>query len=138
MEEAFDMYWRDVLGYGPRWDPMLQYWKEGKERPDEVLFFKYEEMKERQAITWQGWLSSWDTHFHLRKKMGCLSRYKNCGIRGEQDWQIYLNFDNKNLFRKGEVGDWVNYLTPIMAERLKKLMEDKLAGSGLDFNLNIN
>ncbi|GFS29665.1 hypothetical protein Acr_00g0007720 [Actinidia rufa] len=46
MEEAFDMYWRGVLVYGPYWEPMLEYWKESKERPDKVLFLKYEEMKE--------------------------------------------------------------------------------------------
>ena len=30
---------------------------------------------------------------------------------------------NKSFFRKGKVGDWQNYLTPEMAERLDRIME---------------
>ena len=40
-----------------------------------------------------------------------------------------------DMLRKGEVGDWANNLTPSMAERLSKVMEEKLAGSGLVFKL---
>ena len=46
------------------------------------------------------------------------------------------NFENKFLFRKGEIGDWVNYLSPSMAQKLTKVMEDKLGGSGLTFRMN--
>ncbi|KAK9912587.1 hypothetical protein M0R45_036445 [Rubus argutus] len=45
------------------------------------------------------------------------------------------NFENKNLFRKAEVGDWMNYLTPNMVERLSKVIEEKLEGSGLRFKV---
>lgn len=37
------------------------------------------------------------------------------------------------FFRKGEVGDWENLLTLEMGERLDKIMEKKLSGSGLIF-----
>ena len=40
-----------------------------------------------------------------------------------------------SFFRKGKVGDWRNFLTPLMAERLEKLIQEKLEGSGLSFNL---
>ncbi|KAL0447537.1 UNVERIFIED_CONTAM: Cytosolic sulfotransferase 11 [Sesamum latifolium] len=40
---------------------------------------------------------------------------------------------NSSFFRKGEVGDWMNHLTPAMAERVKNLMESKFQGSGLIF-----
>ena len=43
------------------------------------------------------------------------------------------NFEKKHLFRKGEVGDWVNYFSPAMIEKLSKTMEEKLGGSGLSF-----
>ncbi|CAB4268358.1 unnamed protein product [Prunus armeniaca] len=45
------------------------------------------------------------------------------------------NFENKNLFRKAEVGDWVNYLSPKMVERLSKVIEERLGGSGLGFKV---
>ncbi|KAL6126106.1 hypothetical protein ACLB2K_074157 [Fragaria x ananassa] len=43
------------------------------------------------------------------------------------------NIENKDLFRKAEVGDWVNYFTPEMEERMSKLIEEKFGGSGLTF-----
>ncbi|VAI56418.1 unnamed protein product [Triticum turgidum subsp. durum] len=36
-------------------------------------------------------------------------------------------------FRKGVVGDWSNHMTPTMAERLDKIVEDALQGSGFSF-----
>uniref|UniRef100_A0A0V0H1J9 Sulfotransferase n=1 Tax=Solanum chacoense TaxID=4108 RepID=A0A0V0H1J9_SOLCH len=43
IEEAFDLYCRGVIGYGPYWDHMLSYWRETAR--NKVLFLKYEEMK---------------------------------------------------------------------------------------------
>ncbi|KAL7209665.1 hypothetical protein ACSBR1_031259 [Camellia fascicularis] len=40
---------------------------------------------------------------------------------------------NSAYLRKGEVGDWANYLTPSMAERMNKLMEEKFSDIGLNF-----
>ncbi|KAL0290949.1 UNVERIFIED_CONTAM: Cytosolic sulfotransferase 5 [Sesamum radiatum] len=40
---------------------------------------------------------------------------------------------NSSFFGKGQVGDWTNYLTPAMADRMKKLMDTKFEGSGLMF-----
>ncbi|PSS24373.1 Cytosolic sulfotransferase [Actinidia chinensis var. chinensis] len=44
---------------------------------------------------------------------------------------------NKTLFRKGEVGDWVNYLTPEMVERLDKIIKEKMDGFGLTFKTSL-
>uniref|UniRef100_A0A0E0AXL9 Sulfotransferase n=1 Tax=Oryza glumipatula TaxID=40148 RepID=A0A0E0AXL9_9ORYZ len=37
------------------------------------------------------------------------------------------------FFRKGEVGDWKNYLTEEMAKKLDAVIAEKLKGSGLTF-----
>ena len=39
--------------------------------------------------------------------------------------------ENKSFFRRGKVGDWVNYLSVDMAERIDHVVEEKLHGSGL-------
>ncbi|KAI3470189.1 hypothetical protein Pfo_026852 [Paulownia fortunei] len=39
---------------------------------------------------------------------------------------------NSAFFRKGQVGEWTNYLTPAMAERIQKVMESKFQGSGTE------
>jgi len=41
---------------------------------------------------------------------------------------VGLNFENKFFFRKAEVGDWINYLSPSMEEKLSKIIEEKLSG----------
>lgn len=43
------------------------------------------------------------------------------------------NFENKHLFRKAGVGDWVNSLSPPMVDKLSKVMEEKSGDSGLKF-----
>ncbi|XBI46008.1 hypothetical protein VPH35_110350 [Triticum aestivum] len=40
---------------------------------------------------------------------------------------------HESFFRKGVVGDWSNHMTPTMAERLDKIVEDALQGSGFSF-----
>ncbi|KAM7508291.1 hypothetical protein LguiA_018744 [Lonicera macranthoides] len=143
-EEAFDMYCRGVTGFGPYWDHMLGYWEESKSRPNNVMFLKYEDMKGNIC-------------FHLKKlgiflgcpfsieeeKAGVIEEIaKLCSFDNLKELDVNKNgkaaiadFENKHLFRKGEVGDWVNYLSPWMAERLSNVMEEKLGGSGLTFKV---
>ncbi|KAL7175914.1 hypothetical protein ACSBR2_029481 [Camellia fascicularis] len=45
-DDAFDMFCRGVLGFGPFWDHVLGHWKESLERPHKVLFLMYENLKE--------------------------------------------------------------------------------------------
>ena len=41
------------------------------------------------------------------------------------------------LLRRGEVGDWKNYFTPELNEIFEKKVLDKLKGSGLEFDFEI-
>ena len=43
-----------------------------------------------------------------------------------------------SLLRKGVVGDWKNYFTPELNERFEKDVLEKLKGSGLEFEFEIN
>ncbi|CAM0954270.1 unnamed protein product [Alopecurus aequalis] len=42
-------------------------------------------------------------------------------------------FGNEAFFRKGAAGDWSNHITPAMAARLDKIVEQALQGSGFMF-----
>jgi estrone sulfotransferase len=46
-----------------------------------------------------------------------------------------MNTEKKYLFRKTEIRDWVNYLSPSLAEKLSKIIDEKLSGSGLSFKV---
>ncbi|KAJ4825473.1 Cytosolic sulfotransferase 15 [Turnera subulata] len=141
LEDAFQKYCKGVIGFGPFWDHMLGYWKESLERPDKVLFLKYDDLKQ-------------DITSHLKKTatfLGCPFSVeeeregviegiaKLCSFENLKDLEVnksgksIKNFENKHLFRKAETGDWVNYLPPSMARKLAQVMKDKLGGSGLQF-----
>ncbi|WRX11829.1 Sulfotransferase domain - like 7 [Theobroma cacao] len=46
-----------------------------------------------------------------------------------------VHIQSKQFLRKGEVGDHINYLSPLAIERFSKVLEDKLSGFGLAFDL---
>lgn len=140
-EEAFDMYCKGIIGFGPYWDHMLGFWKESLEKPHKVLFLKYEDMKE-------------DIHYNLKRlaeflgfpfsqdeeKEGVVDEVaKLCSFQKLKELDVnkygksIANIENKHLFRIGKVGDWVNHFTPEMVEQLSKVMEQNLSDSGLSF-----
>ncbi|CAI0421602.1 unnamed protein product [Linum tenue] len=143
LEEAFEMYCQGVVGFGPFWEHMLGYWKESLERPEKVLFLKYEEMREdNQGLHLRKLANFLDCPFSLEEeKSGVVEGIaKLCSFEKLKDLEVnksgsgaIMNFENKHLFRKGKVGDWVNYLSPSMVEKLATVMDDKLGGSGLEF-----
>uniref|UniRef100_A0A6N2K285 Sulfotransferase n=1 Tax=Salix viminalis TaxID=40686 RepID=A0A6N2K285_SALVM len=129
--------------YGPFWDSVLGYWKASLERPDKVLFLKYEDLKD-------------DITFNLKKlaeflgipftdkeeKDGVIEEIsKLCSFDNLRNLEVNrtgvrpMGTPNSAFFRKAKVGDWCNDLTPSMAERFLKIVEEKLAGSGLSFKV---
>ena len=123
---------------------MLGYWKESITRPNKVLFLKYEDLKE-------------DTVFHVKRiaefldspitrggesttvieniiKLCRFETMKNLEVN--KSGYIYNIAEKKHFFRKGEIGDWINYFSPSMIEKLSKIIEEKLGGSGLSFKVH--
>ncbi|KAH0991278.1 hypothetical protein GBA52_002761 [Prunus armeniaca] len=93
------------------------------------MFFKFEEMKEESTL-------------HSRRLvefLGCPFSLEEEALGVADDILRLCSFDNlSNLDvnkngKKGEVGDWMNYLTAEMVERLDCINEEKLQGSGLKF-----
>ncbi|GMP68250.1 hypothetical protein CsSME_00027925 [Camellia sinensis var. sinensis] len=144
IEESFDMFCRGVTSYGPFWDHVLEYWKASRERPDKVLFLKYEDMKEDPISHLKVLAKFMGLPFSLEEEsQGLIEEVlKLCSFDNLKDLKVNKNEKNKNgrpysmFFRKGEVGDWANYLTPSMLERMSKLMEEKFDGSGLNFKFS--
>ncbi|KAH7666795.1 P-loop containing nucleoside triphosphate hydrolase protein [Dioscorea alata] len=145
LNKAFQLFSQGISPGGSFWDHALGYWKESKRRPEKVLFLKYEEMIEDPVI-------------HLRK----LAEFMGCPFSMEEErdgvvedivklcsfdnlTELEVNKDNNgsfeetrlpasSFFRKGKVGDWVNYLSMEMAEKLDAITKEKLHGSGLSFS----
>ncbi|KAK1423202.1 hypothetical protein QVD17_18498 [Tagetes erecta] len=141
LEETFDKFCEGVSLYGPFWEHVLGYWHESLKHPDKICFMTYEGMKEQPEL-------------HLRKLgdfLGCpfsIEEDKESVVEGileicsfdnlsnlkvNKEGKLSSGEDNSTFFRKGEVGDWKNHLTTEMVERLEKICEEKLEGSGLKF-----
>lgn len=145
LEEAFEMFCGGAVGFGPFWAHMLGYWNASRENPDRVMFMMYEEMKEDIVSHLKKLASFLGYPFTVEEeKAGVVEGLAElCSFDKMKDLEVNKNgksimdFENKNLFRKAEVGDWVNHLSPSMEEKLSKLLEEKLGGSGLQFNIHL-
>lgn len=143
IEYAFDKFCNGVVGFGPFWDHMLGYWRESKERPQKVLFLKYEDMKKDPNSHLKMIAEFLGCPFSLEEEtsgvVDCI--VKLCSFEKMKELEVNKssvfakNFESKHLFRKAEIGDWVNHFSPSMVERLSKLVDEKLGGSGLSFTM---
>ncbi|KAG6712783.1 hypothetical protein I3842_05G118800 [Carya illinoinensis] len=141
LEEAFDKFCRGVSLYGPYWDHVLSFWKESIENPQNILFLKYEKMKEQPT-------------YELRK----VAEFLGCPFTPEEEAKGVVNdilslcsFDNLStlevnksgklssghpneaFFRLGKVGDYTNYLTAEMVEKLDRITEENFRETQLKF-----
>ncbi|XP_010537408.1 PREDICTED: cytosolic sulfotransferase 16-like [Tarenaya hassleriana] len=143
LEESFDMFCKGVSVYGPYLDHVFGYWKAKQENPKKIMFLKYEEMranpipyvKRLAEFMGYGFTEEEEAKGNVERVVNLCSfetlknLKTNKGEKGRKDRPG--TFANSAFFRKGEVGDWMNYLTPEMAARIDGLMENKFRGSGL-------
>ncbi|XP_059644581.1 cytosolic sulfotransferase 15-like [Cornus florida] len=142
LEESFDMYCNEIHSFGPFCDQVLGYWKASLENPNKVLFLKYEDMKEDGKFQYLKKLAEFlgcpfsadEERDGVMEQVSRLCSFENLkSLEVNNTGKRKSGSPNSAFFRKGKVGDWANYLTPSMAQRLNNLVEEKLAGSGLSF-----
>ena len=144
MEECVETFCQGQSSFGPFWDHVLGYWKESLERPEKVLFLKYEDMKEdtvsqvKRIAEFVGFpFSEEEESEGVCEQILELCSFRNLKELGvNKHGQFIPNFENKLFFKKGEVGDWANHLNASMVERVEMLVEEKLFGSGLSFRVS--
>ncbi|TYI44643.1 hypothetical protein ES332_A01G251500v1 [Gossypium tomentosum] len=143
LEEAFELYCQGVSNYGPYWDHVLGFWKASLDRPNKILFLKYEEMIEDTVLYVKKLADFIGYPFSSEEiKKGSVDKIVSmCSFENLSNLEVNKSgkhregtpgvIENKIYFRKGKVGDWENYLTPEMAARLDSITLQKLNGSGL-------
>ncbi|XP_044497524.1 cytosolic sulfotransferase 15-like [Mangifera indica] len=141
IEEAFEKTCNGVQFYGPVWEHVLGYWKASQENPEKVLFLKYEDMQENIISNIKNLANFLGCAFsQVEETQGVIKEIsKICSFDNLKNLEVnkngkyLLRFGNEAFFRKGTVGDWRNYLTSSMSDRMEKILEEKLCGSGLSF-----
>lgn len=135
LDEAVDCFCSGVHQYGPFVDHVAEYWAESERRPEKVLFVKYEDMKrdaKREVARIAGFLGrAFGDEGEVEEVLWrcSLERLKNLEVN--KSGSILVNVPNTSYFRKGEVGDWKNYLTPQMERRIHQTIGLKLQALGL-------
>ncbi|XP_062230329.1 cytosolic sulfotransferase 8-like [Phragmites australis] len=141
--QSFHLFCEGVSFAGPIWDHYLEYWNESKARPGKVLFLKYEEMTANPVKEVKR-LADFLGHPFTDEEEGSgvvdqvvrLCSFENLtslevNSTGVADRIGGFPMENSTYFRRGNVGDWVNYLSREMAQQLDGIVEEKLKGSGL-------
>ncbi|KAK1296008.1 Cytosolic sulfotransferase 12 [Acorus calamus] len=140
LDEFFELFCSGVSMGGPIWDHALDYWRESLRRPERVMFMKYEQLKGdtggclKRLAEFIGcpFSEEEEREGKVEEIVGMCSFERLSGLEVNKHGR-FGSVKNQTFFRRGEVGDWKSHLTPEMAERLDRITEEKLRGSGLEF-----
>uniref|UniRef100_A0A0E0AXL7 Sulfotransferase n=1 Tax=Oryza glumipatula TaxID=40148 RepID=A0A0E0AXL7_9ORYZ len=144
-DKAFELFVDGCSPFGPIWNHCLGYWNKHVEELDRIIFLKYDDMMA-------------DPAGHVKKlaeflrvpftddevdagvveevvRLCSFAKLSRLPVNssGVVDRSSGRPMENSVFFRKGEVGDWKDYLTEEMAKKLDAVIEEKLKGSGLTF-----
>ncbi|KAJ0266292.1 Sulfotransferase domain-containing protein [Hirschfeldia incana] len=141
LESMFESFCSGVSFYGPIWDHALSYWRGSLEDPKNVLFMRYEELKTEPCAQLKRLAEFLGCPFTeeeeesglVEKILELCSLHNLSGLAVNRTGKTWMNIDHNSFFRKGEVGDWKNYLTPEMETKIDLIIDEKLKGSGLTF-----
>ncbi|KAL3510996.1 hypothetical protein ACH5RR_030397 [Cinchona calisaya] len=144
LEEAFNRFYKGASVFGPFWDHVLSYWKESLKRPNKVLFLKYEEIRAQTEFhvcriaeflgcpfsPAEGEADSGSGVVDEIVRLCCFENLSNLEVnKSGKEW---TGMEFNVLFRRAQVDDWKNYLTPEMADQLNHITAGKFHGFGLE------
>nr|XP_043635240.1 flavonol 4'-sulfotransferase-like [Erigeron canadensis] len=142
-EQVFDEVYQGISWGGPYWDHILGYWKASQERPGSVIFLKYEDMKRnaRSNVTRLAEFLGYPFSAEEEKAGIVENIIKLCSFENLSNLEVNKSrnhhqnepgfMENEYFFRKATDGDWKNYFTDEMKNKIDKLMDEKLSGTGL-------
>ncbi|XBJ19716.1 hypothetical protein VPH35_010656 [Triticum aestivum] len=133
IEDAFELYCHGRSMGGPQWHHVAGYWEASRRRPEKVLFLRYEGMLRDPAgnVSKLAEEEAAGVVRDIVSKLCSIDALKNLEVN-KDGGQSYVK--NESFFWKGVAGDWSNHMTPAMAVRLDKIVEDALQGSEFTFN----
>lgn len=142
-EEFCNLFLEEKVVCGSIWPHMLAFWNQ-RNNPN-VLFLKYEDMKKDlpnaiyQCAEFLGVseklndeeVSRMCDHLNFDKMQ------RNQAVNLEPIYNPEGDADDKNaikFIRKGQIGDWKNYMTHEISERFDEWIDFHTSGTGLKFD----
>ncbi|CAO2820822.1 unnamed protein product [Amaranthus hypochondriacus] len=141
MEEYVDKFCKGFSTYGSYESHLLGYWNQRIGNPDKVLFVEYEGLKNEPKEHLRKLAKFLGCPFSKEEEKGDLIEdiIKLCSLESLKEMEVNKNgkffpwFENRYFFRKGEVGDWKNELSPSMANKLDQILQGKLKEADFSF-----
>ncbi|KAK8508346.1 hypothetical protein V6N13_055794 [Hibiscus sabdariffa] len=127
-----------IHAFGPFHDHVLGYWKESRKRPEKIHFMRYEDMKKdpreelQKLACFLGKPFERDEDVDRVLRRCSLERLKSVEVN-QHGVDPSLGIGYKHYFRRGIVGDWKNYFTDAMQQKLDLITAMKFEGSGMGF-----
>ncbi|KAK9683884.1 hypothetical protein RND81_10G172100 [Saponaria officinalis] len=135
-EHYFNEFCEGRCVFGPYFDNVLEYWNTSSEQTEKVLFLKYKELKANPTLHLMRLAEFVSMPFSTQEEsdgvvddiieLCSFKNVKELEVNKSGDTTFNKSIEKKSLFRKGEVGDWTNYFTPLMVQKMDQLMQDHL------------
>ncbi|KAI3462853.1 hypothetical protein Pfo_019516 [Paulownia fortunei] len=144
LEAAVDHFCKGIVPFGSYYDHVLGYREESLKRPQKVFFVTYEELKENPKN-------------HVKKLaefLGCPFQGENgeeeveeivkiCSFESLSNQEVNKSSELPNgfplpynsFFRKGEVGDHINYLEDKMIQNIDAITRENFQGTGFVYGI---
>jgi hypothetical protein len=135
-DEHFQLFLTKDVGFGPYFDHVLPWW-EASQHDKNILFLKYEDMKNDHAGNVARIASFLDLQAdsQLIDKVVALSSFKSMSSGDSTNFTWVPQREGvPTHFRKGDIGDWRNQFTEAQSQQLDELYMEKMKGTGLQFD----
>jgi hypothetical protein len=135
-EEYFQEFLNGDVGFGPYFDHILPWWQASQTNKN-ILFMKYENMKQDHAGNVAKLASFLDIQANTKliEKVVLLSSFQSMTSNETTnfDW-IPQRADVPKHFRKGDIGDWRNHFSAEQSQQMDDIFMKKMKDSGLQFD----
>jgi Sulfotransferase domain len=133
--QVLELFCEGRVPNGPVWDHVLEYYMESLQRTHKILFLKYEEMMKDPIDGVTRIASFVGCPFSEEEvKDGVVKEIVDfCSFNKLKDYDANKKGTNDYFFRKAVVGDWKNYLTTEMSNKLDEIIKEKFRNSGFTY-----
>ncbi|CAK7335301.1 unnamed protein product [Dovyalis caffra] len=144
LEVAVKKFCSGLIPFGPYYDHVLGYWRESLERPEQVFFITYEELKDepkphvKRLAEFLGNPFNGDGEEEVLDEIvgNCsFEKLSNYEVNKSSEHTQWMNLPFSSFFRKGDVGDHINYLNNEMLESIDAITREKFHGSGFMYGI---